>query len=57
MAWGYEQKQKARTWQNIACTYRIKEVERDAPMLNGMSRRPDACGTLRQLGLALEQSR
>jgi hypothetical protein len=54
VVWGYGQRQKARTWQNIACAYRIKEVERRTPLLSGIEPGRDACVTLERLGLALE---
>ena len=54
VVWGYGQRQKARTWQNIACAYRIKEVERRTPLLGAIEPGRDACITLERLGLALE---
>ena len=57
VVWGYGQRQKARTWQNIACAYRIKEVERRTPLLNGLETGRDACMTLERLGLVLEMPR
>jgi hypothetical protein len=57
VAWGYGQRQKAREWQNIACAYRIKEVERRTPLLTGIELGRDACMTLERLGLALEMPR
>ena len=33
VAWGYEQRKQARTWQNVACAYRMKEVARRTPMI------------------------
>jgi len=57
VVWGYGQRQKARTWQNIACAYRIKEVERRTPLLGAIAPGRDACGTLERLGLVLEMPR
>ena len=57
VAWGYEQRQKARTWQNMACAYRLKEAERRAPILAGVDYGNDACGVLQRLGLELEMPR
>jgi hypothetical protein len=57
VAWGYEQRQQARLWRNVACTYRIREVERRAPMFVGVGQTPDACRTLRRLGLEMDISR
>ena len=53
MAWGYEQRRQARTWQNVACAYRIKEVTRMAPFIANVERAPDACATLNRLGFQL----
>lgn len=57
VAWGYEQRQQARTWQNVACAYRIKEVARQTPMIGTLEYRRDACMTLEQLGLDLDVRR
>lgn len=56
-AWGYEQRQQALQWRKVACAYRIKEVERRAPMFADLGQRPDPCATLHQLGLELEARR
>ena len=53
-AWGYEQRQQARQWRNVACAYRIREVEQRAPMFASLGRRPDPCAALHRLGLELE---
>ena len=53
VAWGYEQRKQARTWQNVACAYRIKEVARQTPMIATLEYRQDACVTLERLGLDL----
>ena len=57
VAWGYEQRQQARNWQNVACAYRIKEVARQAPMIATVGYRRDACITLSRLGLDLDLPR
>ena len=51
VAWGYEQRRQARTWQNVACAYRIKEVTRSVPFVANVERTPDACAALARLGL------
>ena len=51
VAWGYEQRKQARTWQNVACAYRMKEVARRTPMIATLEYRGNACTTLEQLGL------
>jgi hypothetical protein len=55
VAWGYEQRRQARTWQNVACAYRIKEVTRTAPFIANVERAPDACTTLARLGFELAE--
>jgi hypothetical protein len=57
LSWGYEQRQKARTWQNIACAYRMKEAVRRAPFLAGAESVRDPCGTIARLGLELDGPR
>jgi len=52
-AWAYEQRQQARLWRDVACAYRVKEVERHAPLLANLGQRPDPCATLHRLGLEL----
>jgi len=54
VAWGYEQRRQARTWQNIACAYRIREVASRAPFIVAADVGRNACGTLERLGLALD---
>jgi hypothetical protein len=56
VAWGYEQRKQARTWQNVACAYRIKEVARRTPILAATEPGRDACMVLERLGLDLEVS-
>ena len=53
VAWGYEQRRQARTWQNVACAYRIKEVVRSVPFVANVERAQDACTTLARLGLSV----
>jgi hypothetical protein len=57
MAWGYEQRKQARTWQNVACVYRIKEVVRRTPIITSLEYGQDACSTLARLGLELDPPR
>jgi hypothetical protein len=57
VAWGYEQRKQARTWQNVACAYRMKEVARQTPMIATLEYRRDACVTLERLGLGLDVPR
>ncbi|HEV8640344.1 MAG TPA: hypothetical protein VGV13_04520 [Methylomirabilota bacterium] len=56
-AWGYEQRRQARTWQTLACTYRMREIARRVPLLAGADSTPDPCGLLRRLGVDLEGAR
>lgn len=53
VAWGYEQRRLARTWQNVACAYRIRELVQRAPLIASVDDGRDACGTLERLGLDL----
>ena len=55
VAWGYEQRRQARTWQNVACAYRIKEVTRLTPFVAAVERSADACATLARLGFELSE--
>ena len=55
VAWGYEQRRQARTWQNVACAYRIKEVMRMAPFIANVERAPDACTALARLGFEVSE--
>jgi hypothetical protein len=57
VAWGYEQRKQARTWQNVACAYRMKEVARQTPMIGTLEYRRDACMALERLGLDLDVPR
>jgi hypothetical protein len=52
--WSYEQRQKTRHWQTVACAYRLKEVERRAPMLAAGRPDRDPCRTLSRLGLDVD---
>jgi hypothetical protein len=57
VAWGYEQRKQARSWQNVACAYRMKEVARRTPMIATLESRRDACMALERLGLDLDVPR
>jgi len=57
VAWGCEHRQQARTWQNVACAYRIKNVARQAPMIATVEYRHDACVALSRLGPELDLPR
>jgi hypothetical protein len=51
LAWGYEQRQQARVWQETACGYRLREVARETSVLVRGDGRVGACAALRELGL------
>ena len=53
-AWGYEQRQQARAWQETACRYRLRELARETNQLISDTWRRDACRTVRDLGLDLD---
>ena len=48
-AWGYEARQQARRWRQVACTHRVNDLDRVAP---GLAARGDACDTLDRIGLS-----
>ena len=48
-AWGYEGRQQARRWREVACTHRVNSLDRVAP---GLAASGDACGTLDRIGLS-----
>jgi hypothetical protein len=57
MAWAYEQRQQARAWQSVACTYRVREIASRAPLAGTIEAGRDPCSTLRRLGLDLDVQR
>ena len=57
VGWGYEQRQQARAWQELACAYRLKEVTRGTTMLAAAEGRAPACELLRQLGFEIAPTR
>lgn len=56
VAWGYEQRQRARAWQDTACVYRLREVTRNTSLRLASERRGSACAILHQLGLEIERT-
>ena len=54
IAWGYEQRQQARAWQSIACSYRMREVTRRTPVVAAVNYAQNPCLTLQRLGLDLD---
>ena len=56
-AWGYEQRRQARTWQSIACAYRMREAAVRAPVVAGVNDERNPCQTLQRLGLTIEPPR
>ncbi len=57
LAWAYEQRQQARAWQSVACTYRMREVTNRAPLMRRVDHVRDPCLTLQRLGLDLDVQR
>jgi hypothetical protein len=57
MAWAYEQRQQARAWQSVACTYRMREITRRVPLVATLDQVRDPCRTLERLGLDLDIER
>lgn len=54
VGWGYEQRQQARTWQETACAYRLREVTRGTGVVVSPERRASACAILRDLGIDID---
>src|SRR2546426_7169162 len=54
LAWGYQQRQLARNWQKLACTYRLQDSVRRAPMMADLLESPNSCATLELLGLSFD---
>jgi hypothetical protein len=54
MTWAYEQRRQARAWQSVACTYRMREVVRHAPLMASVEPGREPCRTLERLGLDLD---
>jgi hypothetical protein len=54
VGWGYEQRQQARTWQETACAYRLREVTRGTSLIATIERRSNACAALRELGVDID---
>ena len=54
VGWGYEQRQQARTWQETACAYRLREVMRGTNLVATVERRGNACAALRELGFDID---
>jgi hypothetical protein len=57
IGWGYEQRQQARAWQSVACTYRIRELVQRTPLVATVEPGRDPCVTLQRLGLDLDVQR
>jgi len=54
LAWGYQQRQIARSWQKLACSYRLQDSVRRAPMMADVLEARDSCATLEFLGLSFD---
>ena len=57
MSWAYEQRQLARAWQSVACTYRMREIAQRTPGMATVDYPRDPCQALRRLGLELDVQR
>jgi hypothetical protein len=57
MGWAYEQRQQARAWQSVACTYRLRELAQRTPLMATVEDARDPCRALQQLGLDLDVQR
>ncbi|MBI1733627.1 MAG: hypothetical protein HYR51_00490 [Candidatus Rokubacteria bacterium] len=49
-AWGYEARQEARRWRELACSYRLNELQRAVPGQPGAGA---ACDTLQRVGFTV----
>src|SRR4051794_25891458 len=54
LAWGYEQGRQARTWQSVACTYRVNEITRRGALTVEAEPGADACTVLARLGIRMQ---
>jgi hypothetical protein len=57
MTWAYQQRQQARAWQSVACTYRMREIATRIPLPSSLEPAGDPCRTLHRLGLELDVQR
>ena len=57
MTWAYQQRQQARAWQSVACTYRMREIATRTPLPLDRERAGDPCRALDRLGLELDVQR
>jgi hypothetical protein len=57
MSWAYEQRQQARAWQSVACTYRMRELAQHTRLMATVDYGRDPCQALRRLGLDLDVQR
>jgi hypothetical protein len=55
LAWGYEQRQQARQWRELACAHRVADLAGRAKFL-GLDDRGGACERLQSLGLGVRTS-
>ncbi|MGH7391854.1 MAG: hypothetical protein ACREM3_20720 [Candidatus Rokuibacteriota bacterium] len=57
VAWGYEQRRQARTWQAVACEYRVREIVRRVPLVASIAHAGDPCAALHKLGFDIDRRR
>ena len=55
IAWGYEQRQQAQEWREIACAHRVADLASRAKFL-GLDEQRGACERLQSLGLGVRTS-
>jgi hypothetical protein len=55
LAWGYEQRQQAQEWRELACSYRVADLNSRAKFL-GLEEQRGACERLNSLGLGVRTS-
>jgi predicted negative regulator of RcsB-dependent stress response len=55
LGWGYEQRQQAQEWRELACAYRVADLASRAKFL-GLEDQRGACERLQSLGLGVRTS-
>jgi hypothetical protein len=56
VAWGYEQRQQAQEWRELACAYRVADLASRAKFLSLEDQRGASCERLQSLGLGIRTS-
>lgn len=54
LAWGFAQRREAERWRAVACSNRLKDVQRATRIIRASADGPQACTALDRLGLAVD---